>query len=189
MEQLSNWLEQEIKTRCDSESNFFGPTAFYHIKAVEENAEFLADRLGNVDKEVVVAASWLHDVASVTKKEYYEEHHIYGAQIAEEILKEKKYPEEKIPLVKNCILNHRGSVLKEKLSKEEQIVADADAISHFDQVPSLFYLAFEVKGLSYEEGLEFVKGKLKRSYNKLSDESKEIYKDKYKDVMKVLGEK
>ena len=23
MEQLSNWLEQEIKTRCDSESNFF----------------------------------------------------------------------------------------------------------------------------------------------------------------------
>lgn len=189
MEQLSNLLEQEIKTRCNSENNFFGPTAFYHIRSVEKNAEYLANKIGNVDNEVIIAASWLHDVASITKKEYYEEHHIYGAEIAEELLKQYNYPKEKIPLVKQCILNHRGSVVKEKLSKEEQIVADADAISHFDQVPSLFYLAFNVKKLSYEDGFDFVKNKLKRSYNKLSEQGKEIYKEKYEQVMKIFGEK
>lgn len=188
MEEINRILEQEIKRRCDSEGNTFGPTIFHHIQSVEQNAALLADEMCGVDKEVVTTAAWLHDVASITDKQYYEEHHIYGAQIAEDMLKELHYPEEKIPLVKQCILNHRGSVLKEKLSKEEQIVADADAISHFDNVPELFYLAFHVKGYGYEEGRDFVKHKLERSYHKLSEESKKIYQGKYQKVMKIFGE-
>ena len=39
-------------------------------------------------------------------------------------------------LVQKCVFNHRESVNLEKLSKEELCVADADAISHFDSVPS-----------------------------------------------------
>lgn len=187
MEEISQILEEEIKRRCDSQTNSFGPTAFHHIQSVEENAVFLADHMQNVDKQVVTTAAWLHDIASVTDKKYYPEHHIYGAQMAEDILKKLHYPEEKIPLVKQCILNHRGSVLKEKLSKEEKIVADADAISHFDNVPELFYLAFHVKGYTYEEGRDFVKHKLQRSYHKLSEESKQIYKEKCEKVMKIFG--
>lgn len=188
MENINSILEQEIKKRCDSKTNFFGPTAFHHIQSVEENATFLAEHIANVDKEVVTIAAWLHDIASITDKKYYEQHHIYGAQMAEEILKQLHYPEEKIPLVKQCILNHRGSVVKEKQSKEEQIIADADAISHFDNVPELFYLAFHIRGYSYEEGRDFVKNKLQRSYHKLSEESKEIYKEKYQEVMHIFGE-
>ena len=66
-------------------------------------------------------------------------------------------------------------------------VADADAISHFDSVPSLLYLAYVEKGMDIEHGASFVKEKFERSYNKLSDQSKEIYKDKYEHVMAVLG--
>lgn len=74
----------------------------------------------------------------------------------------------------------------EKFSKEELCVADADAISHFDSVPSLLYLAYVERKMNIEEGVQFVKAKLERSYNKLSDESKEFYKEKYEHVMVAL---
>lgn len=102
------------------------------------------------------------------------------------ILNEVKYPKERIEAVKRCILNHRGSVLKEKTKVEEICVSDGDAISHFDNIPSLFYLAFEVKKYSCIEGKEFVKNKLIRSYNKLSESTKKIYKDKYKSRMEIF---
>jgi uncharacterized protein len=40
--------------------------------------------------------------------------------------------------------------------------------------------------MDIEEGIIFVKQKLERSYNKLSDRSKEIYREKYQHVMSVL---
>ena len=80
-------------------------------------------------------AGWLHDVASITDYRLYELHHVYGAQIAYDILKGYGYDARKIPLVQECIKKHRGSVNLEKNSLEELCVADADAISHFDSIP------------------------------------------------------
>ena len=40
--------------------------------------------------------------------------------------------------------------------------------------------------MSIEEGINFVKNKLERCYNKLSDDSKIFYEEKYKDVIKIL---
>ena len=74
-----------------------------------------------------------------------------------------------------------------KNSLEELCVADADAISHFDSVPSLLYLAYVQRGLGIEDGKEFVKKKLKRSFQKLSPESKKYYKTKFENVMEVLA--
>ncbi len=107
--------------------------------------------------------------------------------MAHDILKEYNYDGEKIVLVQACIKNHRGSVCLEKRSIEELCVADADAISHFDSVPGLLYLAYVTKGMEIEAGKEFVKNKLKRSFQKLSVESTRYYKDKYDKVMEVLG--
>ena len=182
---IIEYLEKEVKVRCESESNFFGMGCYYHIRAVVENAAFLAERYGG-DIEVVTIAVWLHDIASVTDYSLYEEHHIHGAEMAEEILGGFDYDSEKIQLVKKCILNHRGSVLAEKQRIEEICVADADAISHFDSVPSLFYLAYVRRNLAIEDGVKFVRDKLERSYKKLSEKSREIYADKYSEVMRVL---
>lgn len=66
------------------------------------------------------------------------------------------------------------------------IIADADAISHFDSIPSLLYLAYKEKRMSIEDGINFVKRKLERSFNKLSDDSKIFYKEKFKNVMEIL---
>lgn len=164
-------LQKEIYDRCQRETNKFGMGCYYHIVAVVKNAEILAEKYG-ADKEVVLIAAWLHDIASITDYSLYVLHHIHGAEMAYGILKEYGYDNKKIRLVQECIKNHRGSVNLEKNSLEELCVADADAISHFDSVPSLLYLAYVQKGMGIEDGKEFVKNKLARSFQKLSTESK-----------------
>ncbi|MBU3179513.1 hypothetical protein KPL47_24930 [Clostridium estertheticum] len=70
----------------------------------------------------------------------YKEHHMYGAIEAERILKGFNYPEEKIIKIKDCIIQHRGSVILERTTKESICLASADAMAHIDQVPSLLHL-------------------------------------------------
>ena len=159
---------------------------FYHIRAVADNAAKLAKQFG-ADEEVVIIAAWLHDVASITDYNLYEEHHIHGAKMAKEILEKFDYDKEKTAQVQSCVLNHRGSPTGVRLSLEELCVADADAISHFDNVPSLLYLAYVKRNLDIDEGKEFVKAKLMRSYEKLSEESKIFYRDKFEQVMSILN--
>lgn len=185
-EDILEGLQKEIYERSQKDTNRFGMGCYYHIEAVVKNAQILAKKYG-ADEEVVMIAAWLHDIASITDYSLYEQHHIHGMQMAYDILKGYGYDDEKIALVQDCIKNHRGSGRVEKHSIEELCVADADAISHFDSVPSLLYLAYVVKGMGIEEGREFVKGKLTRSFQKLSVESAEYYRDKYEEVMRVLN--
>lgn len=182
---LFTQLQNEIYARCQKPTNQFGMGCYYHIEAVVKNAEILARKYG-ADEEIVMIAAWLHEIASVTDYSFYENHHLYGAQMAYDILTGLHYDNARIPPVQKCILNHRGSICNEKSSIEEICVADADAISHFDNVPSLLYLAYGERKMSMEEGIQFVRGKLDRSFNKLSPESKAFYQDKYNQVMKVL---
>lgn len=95
-------------------------------------------KIKNDIKKRCEIAAWLHDIASITDYNLYEDHYIHGAKIAEEILTSFNYTTSKIELVKLCILNHRGSVLNQNATKEEICVADADAISHYDTILSLF---------------------------------------------------
>jgi len=190
---IIEYLQKEVRARCEAPSNKFGIGCYYHIESVVKNAELLAERYG-ADKEVTVIAAWLHDIASVTYYSLYEEHHMRGAEIAEEILWRFGYGKDKTELVKSCIKKHRGSVRSigsidgVPSGKEEICVADADAISHFDSVPSLLFLAYGTKGMDYEAGKGFVLNKLKRSYAKLSEESREFYRGKYERVMEMMGE-
>lgn len=185
-EDIINYLKEEVYSRAINPKNKFGIGCYYHIEAVSKNAGLLAEQYG-ADKEVVIIAGWLHDIASITDYSLYEMHHIYGAEIAEDLLKNFNYDIDKINLIKKCIINHRGSIELEKLTIEEKCVADADAISHFDSIPSLLYLAYVKKNMEIEEGKEFVKAKLQRSYQKLSEESKKYYLQKYKNAMELLG--
>ena len=180
-------IQAEIKRRCESDGNFFGMGNYYHTRDVVKYAVELAELYG-ADTEVCEIAAWLHDIASVTDFSLYQDHHIHGANIAQEILESYDYPQEKIDLVKLCILNHRGSVPNAKTTIEEVCVADADAISHFDALPSLFYLAFVKRGLNLEQGTKFVRQKLERSYDKMSDQSKAHYKGTVEAVLSLLGE-
>lgn len=156
-----------------------------HIKFVFNHATALAVKY-NADIEIVQLAALLHDISMVSYIGPREEHHIYGCQIAEELLSQRNYPKEKLECVKACILNHRGSKDMPRATIEEKIIADADVLAHFDAIPSLFSLAFNEIGLNLHDGTEFVKDKLRRDYNKLSDETRIEINSEYEKIMKIL---
>jgi putative nucleotidyltransferase with HDIG domain len=179
-------MEKLVKDACFSKANIFGPGIWtHHIIFVVKYSKMLAEMLG-ADQEIVEIAALLHDYAGIKDLSKVEEHHIWGAKEAESILKSFNYPESKIEKIKQCILSHRGSVVVQKNSVEEICVASADAMAHIDQVVSLLYLAFKEKGMSMEEGREWVYNKLKRSWNKLCPEAQDIMKRKYESALEIL---
>lgn len=184
-EDIIEYLEEEVLRRCKCEENKFGFDIYYHIRAVVKNVEKTA-HLYNADLEISIISAWLHDIASITDINFYKNHHIYGQYIAEEILRRKAYDDQKIECVKKCIYSHRGSRVIDKESAEEKCVADADASSHFDNLPSLLYLSYVTRNMELCEGVNFVKNKMERSWNKLSDKGKKIYFNDYRETMNVI---
>jgi uncharacterized protein len=176
-----------VEMECKKETNYFGYGIWsHHILSVVKYAKLLANKL-NADVEVVELAALLHDYASIKNKDFYEDHHIYSAKFAEEILTEMNYSLDIIEKIKQCIFNHRGSELGKKNSPEEKIIADADALAHFDNIGSLFYLAFFRHKKDIDEAESWLMKKLKRSWNKISlEESKKLIKPKYDAAMLLL---
>jgi len=180
VEQVRKFVKEECKKPT---ANY--PTAYkYHFVQMHRYAKKLAEKL-NADAEVVEIAAWLHDIGSVIYQR--KDHHLTGAEIAEKKLRELNYPEEKIKLVKKCILNHRGSMNNHRESIEEQIIAEADAISAFDFVEGLFSAAFVTEKLSREEARKSVRTKLQNKWNQLKfPESRELIKPRYDAFMLLL---
>lgn len=153
-----------------------------HIKLVYLNGHKLAEER-NADIEIVDLATILHDVARVMQYGPIEEHNIYGAEVAEKILKKYNYPEERIELVKKCVLNHIDNL---KGSVEEEIIADADVLAHFDNLSMLYWISMGKRRMSCDDAKKFVKSKLEFDYQKLSPYGKEKFKDRYEKIVETL---
>lgn len=186
MSEITEKIRKELLVRCEKSKEKNGYDFWNeHIKYVVQNAIKLANEYG-ADVEIVELGALLHDIAMPSEYGEREQHHIYEAEIAEQLLTELDYPKERIEKVKNCVLNHRGSKNKPRNTIEEQCVADADVIAHFDCIPSLFSLAYKEINLSVSDGKEYVRNKLERDYNKLSPRTREILEDRYKNIIDVL---
>ncbi len=177
-------IEDQSKVFDKSQNCKIGQTWQYHLLPVIKNACMLADRYG-ANKDIVEVAALFHDFADLLDFANRENHHILGAELAEEILTKDNFSKEFIEKVKLCIINHRASVVKEKFSIEEICIADADAMSHLDSFIELIcwraYLGEDIESCN-----DFVKNKIKKSYAKMSKETQELMKDKYESIMKVL---
>lgn len=182
IDQIANIVE----TACKSDSNIYGYGIWsHHILYVVKYAKLLAQKLG-ADDEVVEIAALLHDYAGIKDRALIEEHHIHGAVEAENLLRRYGYPEQKVQLVKDCILSHRGSVVLEKRTAEAECVASADAMAHIFQVPSLLHLAYVKHGMDIEEGRIWVLKKIERSVSKLNPTASELIWEHYQKVKEVL---
>ena len=180
-------IRKLVEDACKKESNYFGYGAWsHHISKVVKYSKLLARKL-NADEEICEIAALLHDYASVVNKDWYPEHHIYSAKLAEEILLKYNYPKEKLEVVKHCILSHRASKNIPQETLEAKIVASADSMAHFDNVNSLLYLAFVIHKKNIEDGTKWVLNKLERSYKKMIPEARKIIKEKYEAIKLVLS--
>lgn len=186
MSDIVNKINEELIERCNIYNEKYGYDFWNdHIKYVVKNAVELAKEY-EADVEIVELGAILHDIAMPSEIGPREEHNIYGAKIAEELLANFGYPQDRIERVKECVLRHRGSKDLPRNTVEEQCVADADVIAHFDCIPSLFRLAYGELKLSVSDGEEYIRKKLERDYNKLSPRTRELLKDRYENIVRVL---
>ncbi len=174
-----------VKTECQKPSSKYGYEPFaFHFEPVVKYAKKLANEVG-ADKEIVQIAAWLHDIGSIIYGR--QDHHITGAKIAGKLLADLNYPPAKIKLVQKCILNHRGSINNIRKSKEEQIIAEADAMSHFDNIAGIFKAAFIYENLSQQDAQKTVRKKLQNKYRQIKTPyAKKIIKPKYDAAMLLL---
>ncbi|MFL5627737.1 MAG: HD domain-containing protein [Ktedonobacteraceae bacterium] len=180
-------LAQIVEEACRAETNIFGYGIWsHHILSVVEYGKQLALLL-DADSNIVEIAALLHDYASVKDQALYKDHHLHGPLEAEKILNELGYPQTTITAVKECIASHRASIEIEQRTREAVCLASADAMAHIVEVPSLLYLAFVQHKMPINEGSSWVREKLKRSWNKLCPEARELMYEKYQGALKVLG--
>ena len=175
----SNIFEKDTKGTKD-EYNIYKEHIQYVYKYV-----MLLSQNKDVDKEVLQLSALLHDIAMTDKNLDRSKHNEYGAEIAEQFLRENNYPEDKIEFVKKCILNHSSKRAEYRTTEEEKILVDADGLSHFDSISNLYSLAHNVMNLDDEECIKFVQDKLTRDYNEISDDLKYLVEDKYKEIMSI----
>ena len=176
MERSARFEEQTKGTK--DEYNIYREHIQYVYKYV-----VLLSKDKNVDKEVLELSALLHDISMTDITLDRSRHNEFGADIAEQLLRESNYPEDKVQLVKKCILNHSKKRREYRTTEEEQILVDADGLSHFDAIKKLYSLPSLVMGLSEEDSVRFVQDKLTGDYNELSDDLKSLVKEKYDRVM------
>ena len=161
-EEIINEIRKIVENACKKETNYFGyGTWTHHITSVVKWARTLA-RKSNADEEIVEIAALLHDYASIVNINNYSGHHTRGAELAEEI-KKYGYPRDKIEKIKHCIVTHRSSIDLPRKTIEAKIVASADAMSFFDNIHSLLYLAYIRHKMNIDEGAKWVLNKLEKA--------------------------
>ena len=176
---MANILEEVrkfVREEFEKQDSFRKLSYQNHFVVVVKYALELAEK-EKADKEIVEISAWLHDIGCIVHKSQ-ENHHISSAKIAEDLLTRLNYPKDKIEKVKHCILSHRGSVNIKRETKEAQILADADALSHFDVAKELVSV-FGTK--------EAVLKKLERDYAKMSGYARSIIDYKFNKIKEELS--
>lgn len=169
---------REYLENSDDHYNFWEQ----HIKLVVKEALILAEEYG-ADKEIVELGALLHDIALVLRIGTRQEHHTNSALIADKLLTEYGYPDDRKARVLGCVLHHRSSHYAENI--EELCVADADIISHYDNIPMCFGVAFKYNKINTESVDEWIKY-FEHDFNDLSERTKQTFKPRYDNIMDVL---
>ena len=189
MKRLTSNQEKIIKEIHDfvkKESEGFSEDDVFtnHILGVRNYAIKLA-RKYKANLFVVIISAYLHDIYHLQTKDH-SIHEVKGAEFAKKYLVKFKIPSDEIELISKCILNHRGSKNRKRETIEEKIVACADAMDHINRFREMFYRKSKVS--NFEETIEWMKGKMKRGWEKLElKEAKRIVKPQYKLAMKFLN--
>ena len=119
---------KDLKEKIQPNFEEGGSHAFDHTERVCN----LALKIGKKEKadlDILKAAALLHDISRLKEDNNEIECHAeHGAEMAEKILKEMNFPEEKIKNVDHSIKVHRHSKGLSGETKEAEILQDADRL-------------------------------------------------------------
>jgi hypothetical protein len=177
-------VREYVKARSGKEENPFGFGFFRgHVLPVVRFARRLA-RLTETDGEIVEIAAWLHDLGSLYG--FSVDHHLAGAELTEKFLSGLEYDEEKSAAVKHCVAAHRGSEDVPPETPEARCVASADGMAHVTSLGYLLKLHTVVLGKSAAEARAHLRRKLRRSWDKIMPEGRELVREEYETAMFTL---
>jgi len=172
-------IRELVKKECDSwDWN-------YHILPVVKNAKMLAKKLGT-DEEIAEIAALLHDIGRI--RHGTDNHEITGIAEAEKILRELNYSKEIIEEIKHVVESHRGKGKIPPKTRLAKIIANADAMAHFDTILAMMQKKLQVEGNDLKKACEALDRKVERDYKKLTiKEAKEATEEKYKAIRLLLS--
>jgi uncharacterized protein len=176
-----------VHAECLRPSNRFG-AAFLdqHLLPVVEHGLRLARRLG-ADPEVVELAGWLHDLAAVRDLSLVPTHHLEGARIARDLLRERGVPEGVVEGVCRCIASHSSPVAPGQGTPEEVCLSNADVISQLARPAYWFFYLHGVRGLGREDGLAWWQARVDRAFGALVPEAQEMAGSDRATVLRLLA--
>lgn len=179
-------VREIVKQDCRNCKRYSSNVWDQHIVLVVGYSKMLAKKLG-ADEETIELAALLHDLGSLRFGE--EGHEITGQREAEKILKELGYPPKTIEEIKEAIGSHRGSLDVKPKSLTAKILANADAMAHFDVVPVLLRVGLDKYEKNEKLAAKWVLDKLERDWNKklTIPEAKKMVTDKYKATKLLLA--
>lgn len=155
-----------------------------HLKYVLMEATNLAQEYG-ANLEIVQLGALLHDIALLEKVGAKADHHENGKILAEQILREYNYPDDKKQQVLGCVLHHRSS--KNAKNLEELCVADADILAHFDNIPMLFDAAYNLhKMVGLENVRNFMQNSFEKDFADLSQQTQAKFKPRYQMICEAI---
>ncbi len=134
-------LETALKAHDGSED---ASHDVYHARRVKLAALEIAERRGEGDKEVLIAAAYLHDLVNVPKNSPdRSKASRYSADAAEPILRELGVSSMKIDQIKHAIEAHSFSASLTPQSIEAKILQDADRLESLGAIgiARTFYIA------------------------------------------------
>lgn len=102
-----------------------------HVFRVYNLCLLLAKYEKDVDLEILIPSALLHDIARAEESQDKTgkiNHAVLGSVIAEDILRNLEYEEDKIEKIKHCIIAHRFRTGNEPNSIEAKILFDSDKL-------------------------------------------------------------
>ena len=102
-----------------------------HVFRVYNLCLLLSNYEKDVDLEILIPSALLHDIARVEESDDKTgkiDHAALGSEIPGDILRNLGYKEEKIDMIKHCIITHRFRTGNEPKTIEAKILFDSDKL-------------------------------------------------------------
>lgn len=175
-----------VAEECRRETNRFGACFFeQHLEQVVGFGCRLADRLGG-DREIVTLAGYLHDLGAVRDFACLQDHHLQGARVAREILSEHGCSGPTVDAVCACIESHSAPVQVGRGSIEQVCISNADVLSHIARPAYWFHYLYRIRGMSYADGLTWMRLRVGRSWEGLTPEARSLAADEHAAAVRFL---
>ncbi len=170
---------------CFREPNALGAAFFEeHLSVVASFSGHLAKAL-QADSEVVLVASYLHDISAVHDIGTLPDHASLSAQQAHAWVMEHGGDTGLADAVSHCVASHSQPLASG--SPEAICLSNADALAQLARPAYWLWFAFGLRKLGFAEGREWLRGLYVRNWRALSPAAQALGEEAYARAMNLLA--